>query len=90
MSFVSLLSWQLQNINNMYRGQAMFMGSSNNLMKMLENPLKYSPEQALKQEQQYMQNSLIGQTMYKAAVVQQEGVQKMLDESIKRSFSYFA
>ena len=68
----------------------MFMGSSNNLMTMLENPLKYSPEQALKQEQQYMQNSLIGQTMYKAAVVQQEGVQKMLDESIKRSFSYFA
>ncbi|EKE02733.1 MAG: hypothetical protein ACD_20C00337G0004 [uncultured bacterium] len=90
MSFVSLLGWQLRNIDTRYNGQAAAMRSSQGLMNMLQDPLKYSPEQTLQMEKQLMFQGLIGRTMAKAAEAQEESVQKMLDQSIKRTFNYLA
>ncbi|OGH98113.1 MAG: hypothetical protein A2287_02180 [Candidatus Melainabacteria bacterium RIFOXYA12_FULL_32_12] len=90
MSFVSLLGWQLRNIDTRYNGQAAAMNARQGMMNMLQNPHKYSPEQTLQMEKQLMFRGLIGQTMAKAAEAQEDGTQKMLNKAIERSFNYLA
>lgn len=90
MSLVSLLGWQLRNIDTRYNSQANVMNSNQQLMNMLRNPMQYSPEETLKREKQLTFTSLTHQTLAKCAAAQEDGVQKMLDENIKRSFSYLA
>lgn len=90
MSFVTLAGWRAQNVARTYDMQNTAMRSAQRLGNMLNNPLQYSPDQALQKEKQLTLASLSAQTQNKCLDAQQPGIDAMLDKDIKRSFSYMA